>query len=52
MIFIWDESKSQANFLKHGLDFAGFEEEFDFGTFAILETRRSVNGRIRWKMIG
>ena len=52
MIFIWDEAKRQANLVKHGLDFAEFEDEFDFSIFAILETRPSANGRIRWKMIG
>ena len=52
MVIIWDEPKRLANLLKHGLDFAMFADDFDFGTFAILETRRSVNGKVRWKMIG
>jgi uncharacterized protein len=52
MIIIWDEPKREANLLKHGLDFARFEDDFNFGTFVILEARRSANGRIRWKMIG
>jgi uncharacterized protein len=52
MIIVWDESKRHANLVKHGLDFARFEDDFDFGAFVILETRRSVKGRVRWKMIG
>ena len=52
MVFFWDEPKRQANLLKHGLDFAKLEDGFDFGTYVILETRRSMNGRVRWKLIG
>jgi uncharacterized protein len=52
MSLAWDEPKRLANLLKHRLDFAEFADDFDFGTFVILETRRSLSGRVRWKMIG
>ena len=52
MIIIWDETKRRLNLVKHGLDFANFENQFDFDTVAVTEARRSKNGRIRWKMIG
>jgi uncharacterized protein len=37
---------------KHHLDFAEFEDGFDFRTVVVLEARRSESGRIRWKLIG
>lgn len=35
--FEWDESKREANILKHGIDFVGVEEVFEGETITILD---------------
>ena len=52
MMVVWDEPKRLANLLKHGLDFAAFEDGFDFDGCAIERTYVSRAGRARFKMIG
>ena len=37
--FEWDESKREANILKHGIDFVGVEEVFEGETITILDVR-------------
>lgn len=37
MRFEWDESKRDANILKHGVDFVGVEEVFEGDTVTILD---------------
>ena len=48
----WDEPKRRANLLKHGLDFADFDEAFDAETALFLPARPSGNGRTRYILIG
>lgn len=49
---VWDEPKRQANLAKHGLDFADFEEGFDFSSAVPVEARPSRTGRARFQLIG
>ncbi len=52
MVIVWDEVKRAANLLKHGLDFAAAEAEFDFATAREFEAYTSRTGRTRFALIG
>ena len=51
MRFVWDEVKRQANFRKHGLDFAEAAGMFDGPMLVQLDTRKAY-GEDRWIGIG
>ncbi|GJD94804.1 BrnT family toxin [Methylobacterium iners] len=51
-MIVWDEAKRIANLAKHGLDFAVFEDSFDFETSVNRPARPSRTGRLRTKLIG
>ncbi len=52
MSVTWGEPKRQANLLKHGLDFADFDDAFDAETALFLPTKPSRNGRERFMLVG
>lgn len=52
MKVVWDEPKRLANLAKHGLDFAHFEEGFDFDTAIQLPAHPSPTGRERFRLVG
>lgn len=52
MTATWDEPKRQANLLKHGFDFADFDDCFDAGTALFRPTKPSRTGRERLMLIG
>lgn len=52
MVIVWDEAKRSANLLKHGLDFALFEEGFDVAEAIRFPTTPSRTGRERYGLIG
>ena len=52
MEIVWDEVKRSANLAKHGLDFADFEEGFDFDGAVRLPARPSATGRERFRLVG
>lgn len=49
---VWDESKRATNLLKHGLDFADFDDAFDIETAVAAEAKPSRDGRRRFKLVG
>ena len=51
MDFEWDEAKRQANFLKHGVDFA-IVANFEWDTAQIREDTRHDYGERRWRALG
>ncbi|WP_019905632.1 BrnT family toxin [Methylobacterium sp. 77] len=51
-IIVWDESKRFTNLAKHGLDFADFEEAFDFSTAVEVAAEPSATGRTRFRLVG
>ena len=51
MNFTWDETKRQANLLKHGLDFADAEKVFS-GPMVLFEDQRNDYGEQRMIGIG
>ncbi|NMY05760.1 BrnT family toxin [Pseudomonas sp. WS 5059] len=51
MNFEWDESKNQANILKHGIDFNDVPDIFQHPMLALLDERADY-GEERWVGIG
>lgn len=51
MKFNWDEKKSKANKIKHGIDFDQAKEVF-VDENAIVDSGKTVNGEERWVTIG
>jgi uncharacterized protein len=49
---IWDEPKRLSNLVKHDLDFADIEEEFDFDGAIVLPAKPSRTGLARFRLIG
>lgn len=52
MLIVWDEAKRLANVIKHGLDFAAFEEAFGFDGAKAYATRSSRTGVERFLLVG
>lgn len=52
MRIVWDEAKREANLVKHGLDFADFEEGFSFDRYLAFPSRPSRTGRARYRLLG
>ncbi len=52
MLLVWDEPKRAANLVKHGLDFARFEDGFDIAGAVRFRAAPSRTGRERFGLIG
>lgn len=52
MKFEWDESKREANIVKHGIDFADVPEVFDGPMLVRLDARQDYGGEDRWFGLG
>ena len=52
MVIVWDEAKRRANLLKHGFDFAAFEDGFDVAEAVRFVVAPSRTGRSRFGLIG
>ena len=52
MKIIWDEPKRLSNLVKHDLDFADIEEEFDFDGAIVLPAKPSRTGLAQFRLIG
>lgn len=50
-MIVWDESKRRANLAKHGIDFVGCDEVFDFPVVT-QEDRRRDYGEPRMNLLG
>ena len=51
-MIVWDESKRVTNLVKHGLDFADFDNAFDIEAAIAAEAKPGRDGRSRFKLIG
>ena len=52
MVIVWDEPKRRANLVKHGFDFAAFEDGFDIAEALRFRVSPSRTGRSRFGLIG